>query len=67
MHDTPLIEEPLFITEAIEAEMIKAGHVCEPPKHVSIARLDEVPGYEHLRDSDEKPDAATQPAETANE
>ena len=67
MHDTTLIEEPLFITEAIEAEMIKAGHVFEPPKHVSIARLDEVPGYAHLGYSDEKPDVATQLAEAADE
>ena len=31
MSATPLIEEPLFITEEIEAEMIKAGYVFEPP------------------------------------
>ena len=28
------ITEPLFITEEIEAEMIAAGYVFEPPKHV---------------------------------
>lgn len=56
MNDTPLIEEPLFITDDIEAEMIKAGHVFEPPKHVSIGRLYERPGFEYLRHSDEKPE-----------
>lgn len=67
MNDTPLIEEPLFITDAIEAEMIKAGHVFEPPKHVSIGRLYEVPGYEYLSYSDEKPDVAAQLTEAADE
>lgn len=27
-------EEPFFITEEIEAEMIKAGYVFEPPAHL---------------------------------
>ena len=67
MNDTPLIEEPLFITDAIEAEMIKAGHVFEPPKHGSIGRLYEVPGYEYLSYSDEKPDVAAQLTEAADE
>ncbi|PKF69986.1 hypothetical protein CW360_15885 [Pseudomonas fluvialis] len=62
MNDTPLIEEPLFITDAIEAEMIKAGHVFEPPKHVSTGRLYELPGFEYLRYSDEKPSDMTTPA-----
>lgn len=67
MNDTPVIEEPLFITDAIEAEMIKAGHVFEPPKHVSISRLYEVPGYEYLSYSDEKPDVAAQLTEATDE
>lgn len=67
MNDTPLIEEPLFITDAVKAEMIKAGHVFEPPKHVSIGRLYEVPGYEYLSYSDEKPDVAAQLTEAADE
>nr|WP_286945424.1 hypothetical protein [Pseudomonas sp. UBA6718] len=62
MNDTPLIEEPLFITDEIEAEMIKAGHVFEPPKHVPTGRLYELPGFEHLRYSDEKPAVMTTPA-----
>lgn len=36
MAETFLIEEPLFITEEIEAEMVKAGYVFEPPQHVSF-------------------------------
>lgn len=36
MTETFLIEEPLFITEEIEAEMVKAGYVFEPPQHVSF-------------------------------
>jgi hypothetical protein len=51
MNDTPLIEEPLFITDEIEVEMIKAGHVFEPPEHVSTGRLYERPGFEYLRHS----------------
>ncbi|QHQ28283.1 hypothetical protein XACN24_07520 [Xanthomonas albilineans] len=34
--------EPFFITEDIEAEMVEAGYVFEPPIHVSTARLTEV-------------------------
>lgn len=67
MSDAPLIEEPLFITDEIEAKMIKAGSVFEPPKHGSIAHLYEVPGYEYLRYSDEKPDVAAQRTEAADE
>ncbi len=35
-------DEPFFITEAIEAEMIAAGYVFEPPAHVSTVRLHEI-------------------------
>lgn len=35
-------EEPFFITEEIEADMVAAGYVFEPPAHVSIVRLPEV-------------------------
>lgn len=36
MNDTPLIEEPFFITEENEAEMIQNGYVFEPPRHVCL-------------------------------
>ncbi len=36
MNDSPLIEEPFFITEEIEAEMIQTGYVFEPPTHVCL-------------------------------
>ncbi len=35
---------PLFITEEIEAEMIAAGHVFEPPAHVSTTNIRELYG-----------------------
>ena len=35
-------DEPFFITEEIEAEMIAAGYVFEPPAHVSTVRLHEI-------------------------
>ncbi|MEN2387833.1 hypothetical protein [Comamonas sp. A7-5] len=34
--------EPFFITEEVEAELIAAGHVFEPPSHVSTKRLPEI-------------------------
>lgn len=34
--------EPLFITEEIEAEMKANGYVFEPPAHVSTLRLRDV-------------------------
>ncbi|MEH6498698.1 MAG: hypothetical protein V7751_04860 [Pseudoalteromonas distincta] len=34
--------EPLFITEEIEAEMVANGYVFEPPTHVSTLRLRDV-------------------------
>lgn len=34
--------EPFFITEEVEAELIEAGHVFEPPGHVSTKRLPEI-------------------------
>lgn len=36
------VNEPFFITEEIEAEMRAAGHVFEPPAHVSTLRLRDV-------------------------
>lgn len=66
-HKTPLIEEPFFITEEIEAEMIKAGYVFEPPEHVSVCRLHEVTGYEFPSYSVEKPLVAAPAAEAADE
>ena len=35
-------EEPFFITEEIEAEMIAAGHMFEPPPIVCTGRLRDV-------------------------
>jgi len=38
-------EEPFFLTEEIEAEMIAAGYadyVFEPPSHVSTVRLKKI-------------------------
>ena len=32
-------DEPFFITEEIEAEMVAADYVFEPPAHVSTVRL----------------------------
>ena len=37
---------PLFITEEIEAEMIAAGHVFEPPAHVSTTNIRELYGWQ---------------------
>ncbi|WP_148317921.1 hypothetical protein [Achromobacter xylosoxidans] len=34
--------EPFFITEEVEAELIAAGHVFEPPGHVSTKHLPEI-------------------------
>lgn len=48
-----------FITDEIEAELLKAGYVAEPPKHVSTGRLYDLPGFEYLRYRDEKPEAMT--------
>lgn len=35
-------EEPFFITEAVEAELIGAGYVFEPPPIVCTGRLHDV-------------------------
>lgn len=40
--DAHEITEPLFITEEIEAEMIAAGYVFEPPTHVSTFHLEDI-------------------------
>lgn len=40
--NTHEITEPLFITEEIEAEMIAAGHVFEPPAHITTFHLEEI-------------------------
>lgn len=53
MNDTPPIEEPFFITEEIEAEMIQTGYVFEPPTHVCIRPTVGVP----IAADDEKPPA----------
>lgn len=34
--------EPFFITEEVEAELIAAGHVFEPPGHVSTKHVPEI-------------------------
>ncbi|HBN8043003.1 TPA: hypothetical protein ACL1TL_001621 [Pseudomonas aeruginosa] len=34
--------EPFFITEEVEVELIAAGHVFEPPSHVSTKHLPEI-------------------------
>lgn len=34
--------EPFFITEEVEAELIAAGYMFEPPGHVSTKRLPEI-------------------------
>lgn len=34
--------EPFFITEEVEAELIAAGHVFELPRHVSTKNLPEI-------------------------
>lgn len=34
--------EPFFITEEVEAELIAAGYVFEPPGHVSTKHLPEI-------------------------
>lgn len=56
MNDTPLVDAPSFITDEIEAELLKTGYVFEPPKHVPTGHLYELPGFEYLRYSDEKPE-----------
>ena len=40
--DAHEITEPLFITEEIEAEMIAAGYVFEPPTPVSTFHLEDI-------------------------
>lgn len=34
--------EPFFITEEVEADMLAAGYVFEPPRHTSAVRLSNV-------------------------
>ncbi|MBO9831165.1 hypothetical protein [Xanthomonas phaseoli] len=34
--------EPFFITKEVEAELIAAGHMFEPPGHASTKRLPEI-------------------------
>ena len=51
MNDTLLTEEPFFITEEIEAEMIQAGYVFEPPTHICSCSTACVP----IADDDETP------------
>jgi len=54
-------EEPFFITEEIEAEMIAAGHVFEPPPIVCTGRLRDV--LERMADDE----LALQPGEIADQ
>lgn len=53
--------EPFFITEEIEAEMVATGYVFEPPTHVSTLRLRDV--LARLSDDD----LAAWPSEVAKE
>ncbi|WP_267397825.1 hypothetical protein [Pseudomonas sp. GM_Psu_2] len=50
MNDTPRIDEPMFITDEIEAELLK---------HMSTGRLYELLGFEYLRHRDGKLEAMT--------
>ncbi len=54
-------EEPFFITEEIEAEMIAAGYVFEPPPIVCTGRLRDV--LERMTDAE----LALQPGEIADQ
>ncbi|ASK33230.1 hypothetical protein CEK62_20105 (plasmid) [Alcanivorax sp. N3-2A] len=54
-------EEPFFITEEVEAELIAAGHVFEPPPIVCTGRLHDV--MERLTDAE----LALQPGEIADQ
>ncbi|MBK1779738.1 hypothetical protein JHL22_00750 [Advenella sp. WQ 585] len=36
------LEEPFFITEEIQAEMIAAGYEFEPPNHIRTVSLSEI-------------------------
>lgn len=54
-------EEPFFITEEIEAEMIAAGYVFEPPPIVCTGRLRDV--LECMTDAE----LALQPGEIADQ
>lgn len=54
-------EEPFFITEEIEAEMIAAGHVFEPPPIACTGRLRDV--LERMTDEE----LALQPGEIAGQ
>ena len=54
-------EEPFFITEETEAEMIAAGHVFELPPIVCTGRLRDV--LEHMTDAE----LALQPGEIADQ
>lgn len=44
--DSQVQEEPFFITEEIEAEMIAAGYVFEPPAHVTITNARDLFGIQ---------------------
>jgi len=54
-------EEPFFITEEVEAELIAAGNVFEPPPIVCTGRLHDV--LERLTDAE----LALQPGEIADQ
>lgn len=55
------LEEPFFITEEIEAEMIAAGYEFEPPPIACCMRLRDV--LERMSDAD----LAQQPGEIAEQ
>lgn len=54
-------EEPFFITEEVEAELIAAGHVFKPPPIVCTGRLHHV--LERMTDTE----LALQPGEIADD
>lgn len=53
--------EPFFLTEEVEAELIVAGHVFEPPPIVCTGRLHDV--LERMSDAE----LALQPGEIADQ
>lgn len=44
--DAQVQEEPFFITEEIEAEMIAAGYAFEPPTHFTTTNVRELFGIQ---------------------
>jgi hypothetical protein len=54
-------EEPFFITEEVEAELIAAGHVFKPPPIVCTGRLHHV--LERMSDAE----LAPQPGESTDQ